>query len=208
MPPEQRPDVMALYPSWWGTFLVWFGRPVEEFNVRGNVICGGLSKVIYEPDFTPLIASGTPFSLKEGESLLEDVDVADLVSEKFHLAKVTRPREGYVDMKLLPDPREPKRDLFDAGRRLGYGLGYQFKLRLAESEATMLLRVAPSAPARLEIRVNDRPPTELPLTPADRWQEIRVRLSKVHRGSEVTITAKEGEFVLYHVFVLKGSEVK
>ncbi len=39
--PEERPDTMALYPSWWGDLPILFGRRVASVPVFGNVICGG-----------------------------------------------------------------------------------------------------------------------------------------------------------------------
>src|SRR5690606_7519151 len=63
VPLRDLPDVMALYPSWCGDFVLWFGRPVHEFPVRGNVICGGSSKVIYAPKWRSLLHSSEPLAL-------------------------------------------------------------------------------------------------------------------------------------------------
>ncbi len=66
MPPAERPDIMALYPSWWGVLPLWFGQVIGEVPVSGNVICGGAAKVLYRPDWSPLEGSGRPFSLADG----------------------------------------------------------------------------------------------------------------------------------------------
>ncbi len=47
MPSAERPNVMAIYPGWWGDMPAWFGRALDGVSVRGNVICGGLTKMIY-----------------------------------------------------------------------------------------------------------------------------------------------------------------
>ena len=36
--PHDRPDVFAIYPSWWGDLPSWFGRRLFEVPVLGNVI--------------------------------------------------------------------------------------------------------------------------------------------------------------------------
>jgi hypothetical protein len=84
IPPAERPDLLAIYPGWWSDFPLWFGTRVGEVPVRGNVICGGASKVLYRPRWEPLDHSGVPFSLANGERVLDSVDPADLVSEKEH----------------------------------------------------------------------------------------------------------------------------
>ena len=78
IPKDERPDLLAIYPGWWGDFPLWFGTKVAETPVRGNVICGGASKVIYRPHWEALDASGVPFSLAPGERVLDSVDPADL----------------------------------------------------------------------------------------------------------------------------------
>src|SRR5690606_2319874 len=63
MPAEQRPDVMAIYPGWWRDLPLWFGNPLFEVPVWGNVICGGRSKVVYLADWQMLAGSAKPTSL-------------------------------------------------------------------------------------------------------------------------------------------------
>ncbi|PKN39936.1 MAG: hypothetical protein CVU63_13475 [Deltaproteobacteria bacterium HGW-Deltaproteobacteria-20] len=46
IPPEDRPDVFAIYPSWWDVIPIWFGKQIATVPVEGNVICGGNEKVI------------------------------------------------------------------------------------------------------------------------------------------------------------------
>lgn len=207
MPKNQRPDIMALYPSWWGTFLVWFGRPIQEFNVRGNVICGGLSKVVYEPNWAPLEKSGHPFSLRPGEHVVDTIDLADLLSEKSHKLQMTRPHEGYVDMKILSDPRDPRDDLWDAGRRLGHGLGVRFEPRVRGPGVELLVRVAPASPAKLRFEAPGVEPKLVPLTPADRWQEIRIPLDTRSAGP-VTLSVVDGETTIHHVFVVRKPKAR
>jgi hypothetical protein len=108
--------VLAIYPSWWGDFPLWFGRRVDEVPVRGNVICGGASKVLYAPRWESLDKSEEPFSLREGERRVASLDLADLVSERQRGYRWSNGAIGHVLMKLLPNPTLPREDLWDAGR--------------------------------------------------------------------------------------------
>ncbi len=47
LPPQDRPDLLALYPSWWKELPLWFGNPILELDISGNVICGAPNKVVY-----------------------------------------------------------------------------------------------------------------------------------------------------------------
>src|SRR5690606_16972655 len=98
----------------WDDFVLWFGVRVSEFPVRGNVICGGASKVIYSPRWAPFLHSDEPLTIAADERLIDSLDIADVISEEAHAFSWDRPAQGYVDMKLLPDPRNPRRDLWDA----------------------------------------------------------------------------------------------
>jgi len=201
MAPSNRPDVLALYPSWWGTFVLWFGRPVHEFPVRGNVISGGASKVIYDPDWSPLEHSGQPFATTRGERVVDELDVADLLSERAHGAQFDQPAVGYVDMKMLPDPRFPDRDLWDAGRLLAPGFSLSFQLRAASRErGSLLIRVAPPRPARLEVTIEEGPSQIIHFEPGDQWQEVRVALPRTSKRLSIRLRVLEGDLHLYHLF--------
>ncbi|HHH31781.1 MAG TPA: hypothetical protein ENK57_25995, partial [Polyangiaceae bacterium] len=46
LPFGDRPDVMAIYPSWWGDLPTLFGHFLMAVPVHGNVICGGAEKAL------------------------------------------------------------------------------------------------------------------------------------------------------------------
>ncbi|MBI4701166.1 MAG: hypothetical protein HY744_08415 [Deltaproteobacteria bacterium] len=127
IPPVERPDVMAIYPSWWGDLPTYFGQYVAAVPAPGNVICGGLEKVIYRADWTPLDRSGRPRTLRPGERVADELDVADLLSEREHgyrtvdCEAAAGEHVGHVAYRLLGDPAAGRRDLFDAGRRIAPG---------------------------------------------------------------------------------------
>jgi hypothetical protein len=205
VPLRDLPDVMALYPSWWGDFVLWFGRRKADFNVRGNVICGGASKVIYEPDWSPLIHSSEPIFLEANERLVDSVDVADVLSEEAHGTTWNREAQGYVGMKLLPDPRASKRDLWDAGRLLSTHMTLDFRLQgFVTDNAFLLIRVAPAQPATLELSVGNRKSGPIEVAAADFWQEVRVPLPSGLRDAPFSLTATTGQIHIYHLFAVEA----
>jgi hypothetical protein len=146
IPAAERPDLLAIYPGWWADFPLWFGTRVAEVPVRGNVICGGVSKVLYRPHWESLDRSGVPFSLQPGERVLDSVDQADLVSEREHGYALSEKNIGYVFMKLLQNPAHPDEDLWDAARLVPPGVSESFQLQHLQPEKPIHLRVTLPAP--------------------------------------------------------------
>jgi hypothetical protein len=208
VPAPTRPDYLALYPSWWGVLPMWFGKRIAEVPVRGNVICGGASKVLYRADWSPLEHSGEPFGASPGESLVDSVDVADVLSEKAHHLEVHPPHVGFVTMKILADPREPRNGLFDAGRILGKGEQLAFTLGGLRSgaPARLLLRGAPAQTTALSVELNGERLDGVVLEASDAWQEVPVELPAAQVRPEVRlhVVADSHEVILYHVFALQG----
>ncbi|HKO52493.1 MAG TPA: hypothetical protein VJV79_32520 [Polyangiaceae bacterium] len=178
IPSAERPDLLAIYPGWWADFPLWFGTRVGEVPVRGNVICGGASKVFYRPRWGPLERSGVPYSLEPGERVLDSVDQADLVSEKEHGYTLSVKHIGFVFMKLLPNPARPREDLWDAARIVPPGVSESFRLRqLAPSKPLVLvLRSAPTARAEFDVLSSGKALARVRLTPKDGWLETRITL--------------------------------
>ncbi len=207
LPPSARPDLMAIYPSWWGAFPLWFGHRITEVPVRGNVICGGASKVIYRPDWTPIEHSNEPFAAREKERLVDSLDFADVLSEKAHGVRWAQAHAAFVDMKMLGDPRDKQRDLWDAGRIFAPDQQATFQLAgFTPGQATRLLvRVAPAQRASLLIDVGGERVGELVLEPSDQWQEreLAVPPQLVKDRLELRVTGGSGGNVVYHLFAVQ-----
>lgn len=210
LPRSSLPDVLALYPSWWGDFALWFGRPLASFPVRGNVICGGLNMQVYAPDWSPLELSGAPFSARPGESAIDALDVADLISEKAHSFRLSHKSVGFVDMKLLADPRDQHRGLFDAGRLLTGDIRLFFSLEgFREGRpAALLVRVAPAQDIELQLEVLGKSPATLleKVKAADSWQEIRIPLPPLEGSASFSVSVPRGAAQIYHIFAVEPNE--
>ena len=127
MPDADRPDLLAIYPSWWGVLPTWFSSDViARVPAPGNVICGGYEDVLYRADWHVLGTGDNP-RVDLGH-VKDSIDFADLVSEREH-AYAFSTGSGWTDMKILPDPAEPRLDLFDGGRILYAQATEHFTLR-------------------------------------------------------------------------------
>ena len=154
LPPEDRPDTMAIYPSWWGDLPLVFGKRLVGVPVFGNVICGGSEKVIYRASWGPLERAARPRLLREGERVVDEVDVADLVNEKQHGYEFPHPAAGFVGFRVLADPEDGARDLFDAGRVIAPGQRETMRLTLGGMGSRLVLRVPPETRAKIDVLVN------------------------------------------------------
>jgi hypothetical protein len=202
----ERPDILAIYPGWWGDFPLWFGRRIDEVPVRGNVICGGASKVLYQPRWESLDRSEQPFSLGPGERRVDGVDMADLVSEKGHGYTLSNGSVGHVLMKLLPNPSLPREDLWDAGRVVPPGVRESFTLSGLDPErpVALIVRAAPTEPITLELEADPDVKKQSQLPRRDGWVEQRIELGTpgVTRLA-VRLDALRVERVLFHVWAVQ-----
>jgi hypothetical protein len=207
IPARDRPDVLALYPSWWDRLPLWFGERVSEVGVRGNVICAGLAKVIYRADWSPLDRGAAPVAMRAGERVADVLDFADLVSEREHAWRVERPAIPVVEMKLLPDPKNLREDLWDAGRTLQDGEREHFRLRglAAGRPLRLVVRAAPARASQTDVRLDGAWIGRLQLEPADAWVErsVEVPVERVGGEIEIELATVKGERILYHLWAVQ-----
>jgi hypothetical protein len=204
--PSERPDILAIYPGWWGDFPLWFGRRIDEVPVRGNVICGGASKVLYAPRWESLDRSEQPFSLLPGERRIDGVDLADLVSEKAHGYQLSTGAIGHVLMKLLPNPKLPREDLWDAGRIVPPGVreSFTFKGLDPARKVTLIVRAAPTEAQKLHVEADPNVAVDVELPRRDGWLEQRVELGTPGVSTlPVRFDVAQGERVFFHVWAVQ-----
>jgi len=195
IPPTERPDVMALYPSWWDTLPAWFGRRIVEVPVRGNVICGGASKVLYQSDWSAFAASATATGLEPGYAVVDHVDVADLLDERSHDYQLSVPRTGQVIMRILPHPERPDRDLWDAGRVVPPNVVESFVVRGFEPgvAARIVVRIALAQAVELGISVSGRSLAPVAIEAHDGWQHVEAAVPSdlVSADLHVAVSSKQ-----------------
>ncbi|MCA9642102.1 MAG: hypothetical protein KC492_15455, partial [Myxococcales bacterium] len=205
MPASDRPEAMAIYPSWWGTLPLWFGDALAHIPVRGNVICGGADKVIYRANWQSFQGSGLPFKLAADETVSDELDLADLVNEKQHGFAV-QGALGFVTMKLLPNPNETDRDLWDAGRIVPQGSETSFVFNGDNARpGRLVVRAAQATRSVLEVFANGVSLGQLTLEPSDGWREFSLDVPTGSLGPNTGFRLKqlEGERILYHVWLVQ-----
>ena len=203
LPLGERPDVLALYPSWWVGLADVFGRRTGGVRILDNVICGADEKVVYDADWSALAPPG-----EARPGALDAVDVADLVDERAHDYGFPGPHGGWVigAVLALPDGRAR----FDAGRIIPQGKSETFVLRAAsDGQARLVLRTDGEGEGAVRVAIErdglvlaEREVT-LPARAADRWHEISAPLGDVRGGDRVRVFAVRGAFRDYHAWLLR-----
>ncbi|WP_437734836.1 hypothetical protein [Sorangium sp. So ce1335] len=205
IPPDDRPDAMAIYPGWWGELPAIFGRQIVSVPVVGNVICGGAEKVIYRADWSPFAHGEPPASMRADEQVVDELDVADLVSEREHGYAFPRPQAGFVTFSVLPDPRGSGRDRFDAGRVIPGGRSETARLRAPQrGPGRLVVRTAATRPAAIRATADGRELGQIAVRAGDGWTEASIDLPEgLPETFTLTLTPVEGEWVDHHVWVLE-----
>jgi hypothetical protein len=205
LPPRERPELLAIYPSWWDELPLWFGTRLFEIPARGNVICGAPSVVVYRANWDALDGSERPFRLPKLGKVTAEFDWADVTSERTAAYRRAPALDGRVAFKVLPDPFEPSRDIFDAGRNSPEGTRETFTLSGIEPGRPLMLvvRAAPVADRDVPVSIDGVTAGVLHLPRTDGWIEVSLPLEPA-RGSEIRVELGEsGERVLYHAWIVQ-----
>ncbi|HSO35369.1 MAG TPA: hypothetical protein VLT33_22725 [Labilithrix sp.] len=205
IPDADRPDVLAIFPTWWGVLPVWFASGVmERFPVEGNVICGGYEHVVYKADWHVLGTGDRIRAIPTGDSRVRaQLDVGDLVSEKLAGYSFDQPANGWTDMRILPDPADPKRDMFDAGRRIAVTRRERFTARglTPGMPAHLVVRVAPESKTRIRVRIDGRDAGAFELERTNGWLEVPLAIGGALVTEEMHVELTNdgpGDFVDFH----------
>ena len=204
MKPAERPEIMAIYATWWPALPTWFGTRLFGVPVSGNVICGGAEKVIYKADWHLLGTGNLPRSMGPSEEVIDEVDIADLVSEEQHRYAFPRPEGGYAEMRVLSD--ESGRDMWDAGRRIPLGRAETMHIGNLEPGrgARLVIRTVVDRASAIDVRIGTATKRiDLPLSKG--FHEISIELpgdTIKTRETDVAITPREGEWVGFHLWVV------
>ncbi len=204
MPEDDRPDVLAIYPSWWGTLPTWFSSDViARIPAPGNVICGGYEDVIYKADWRVLNTGDLP-RVSIGE-IRDAIDFADVVSEREHAYSYSA-GSGWTDMKILPDPEDERLDMFDGGRTLYANAHEDFTVSHLNSHAraALAVRMAPPGGTRFTVRIGGVDIATLAIDPRDGWDERLIEIPAERVDASMTIEIENhgpGELTLFHAWI-------
>jgi hypothetical protein len=205
LPPAERPQLLAIYPSWWDELPLWFGKRLFEVPARGNVMCGAPSVVIYKANWDSLTGSDRPFRLAPGARVSAEFDWADVMSEAAASYERLPPSGGRVAVKLLPNPVAPTRDLFDAGRNSPEGTRERFTLEgiRPNEPLTLVFRAAPVADLDVPVSIDGAAVGRLRLPRTDGWIEVELEVPPVRRSRIRIELGPSGERVLYHAWAVQ-----
>jgi hypothetical protein len=209
MPVADRPDLMAIYPHWWDALPLWFGEPVPGgvVTVRGNVVCAGTNKVLYRPNWRVLADSARPFGLAADEQVIDELDFADVISEREHGYAMNRPASGHVVMKLLAHPERAHDQLWDAGRSFPPDISEAFELYgLSPGKpARLIFRVAPPQTAVLAVAIDGSELGELRIESGEQWThpDLIIPAARVRPRISVRISGVKNERIVYHLWAVQ-----
>ncbi len=206
LPPTKRPNWLALYPSWWDVLPVYFGHPVSELRIDGNVICGAPSKVLYRADFSSLDRTPSPLQLLQDERIVATLDLGDVLSETEHDYQLSSAHSGYVIAKLLPDPSDPYVELFDAGR-LTFANSYasfRFKgLRIPPS-SRLIVRVAPTEKGQVRLDTAGQRGVPVDVARSEGWSDVSLALPPqgIAPSTRLELHSPGSELIAYHLWLV------
>jgi hypothetical protein len=208
VPARERPDVLAIFPTWWGPVPSWFTSEVmRRFPVEGNVICGGYEQNVYKADWH-LLTTGqfTRFGVPKGEKIRAEIDVADLLSERASHYAFDRPNNGWTEMRVLPDPADTHLDMFDGGRRIALDRSESFDVDglVLGRPARLIVRTAQENKTRVRVRIDQQDAGTIELEPAGGWADTPFTLrGELVRGTvRISLTNEgPGDFVDYHLWI-------
>lgn len=207
MPARERPDVLAIFPSWWPTLPVWFSSGVlERFQLNHNVICGDFEHVAYRADWSLLGTGEAPLGKPSGtEMLVDTLDIADLVSEKSHKYVLPSPLSGKTRMHVLEGPAHL--DVWDAGRFVPAGAVERFELQAPPSassmRATVVVRLATPTATKLLLDCGGNV-EQRDVEASEHWTEVAVPIQLNASGAAVCRLSSEGTaHESFHVFLFQ-----
>ncbi len=186
--PAARPAYLALYPNWFGGITRTFGTELRRITITDNVICGGDTKIIYRADWSSLDRDVAP------DGVVDELDVADPVSEAAHHYASAAPRGGWPALSVRSGPRG---DAFDGGRITPPGEAESFDV-LAGGPFVLVVRsdealdaLVEGGPAPLELHADASP---------GRWVEARVAVAGARR---LTLRARALPLRDFHVWLVR-----
>ena len=150
LPRGSRPTCLALYPNWFPGITGTFGHETGRVTITDNVICGGVTKGIYDADWSAMRTDGDAPDESLDGPVLDELDAADVVSEERHGYVSPAPHGGWTLFDVRIAGSGARR--FDAGRIVPGGVEESFE------PSRRPPRAAPSSCGRTRARQRSRSP--------------------------------------------------
>ncbi len=140
----------------------------------------------------------------------DEVDQADILSERRHGYSFVHGNNGWTELKVLADPSDASRDLLDGGRRFEQGRDERFTLRklTPRQAAHLVIRSAPESRATVRVLVGGVELGRVPLEATEGVGRARRRGAASDKiradGTPIDVTLANdgpGDFIDYHVWV-------
>jgi hypothetical protein len=195
---EERPRYLALYPNWFGLITSRFGVELERVTLADNLICAGPTKVIYRSDWSALESTHDASA-----DLVDELDVADVISEAEHAYVSPAPHGGWTTLDILADESGARR--FDGGRIIPAGGTESFVVRRSSDAKQVRIIVRVDDGARgLRLRTS-RSASDLvvaaPRAGARAWREASATIDTPAVGDTLVLEASAGPYLDYHVWI-------
>jgi hypothetical protein len=215
--PSERPDFMALYPSWWQGLADVFGRKIDAVKIADNVICAADEKVIYRADWAALELPG-----EARAGVVDRLDIADLIDERDHRYEASIPRGGYViGAVLIENAGAPgARPRFDAGRIVPEGRGEAFRVSPSVPRGPVELAMRTDEGGEVHLRIEvvrgeaivSTSPVTVPARASSstsagspgQWFEVKTSLPDVAGGDRLRIFATQGFWRSFHIWLIRS----
>jgi hypothetical protein len=191
LPRERLPTHFIVYPQWMSCAPV-LGRELHEETVLEQSILGGATMTVYEARWDLLGSGALPAAAPPGMRLVDEVDVADVASEKAHRYDLTDTWDQ--DNQATSHGVGGARVIADGGRVNRTRDRFRVEIPAGKA-ARLVMRVSAEAAVDLVVTAGGRPVATVPVTDASAWSEPAVALpADVGGGAvEVTVTARETE---------------
>ena len=195
---DERPQYLALYPNWFALITSRFGIELGRVTLSDNLICAGPTKVIYRSDWSSL---ESPHAASP--DLVDELDVADVISEAEHSYVSPAPNGGWTTLDILDDETGARR--FDGGRIIPAGGTESFVVRRScnAPQVRIIVRVD-GATRGLRLRTS-RGAANLVVSAPPRdgaaWREATATIDTPAVGEKLVLEASEGAYRDFHVWI-------
>ena len=198
---EERPRYLALYPNWFGLITSKFGVELQRVTITDNLICAGPTKVIYRADWSALESPH-----ETSPAVVDELDVADVISEAEHAYVSPAPAGGWTTLDILDDETGARR--FDGGRIIPPGGTETFVVRKScEARQVRIVVRVDDGTRGLRLRTS-RGTVDLVVSPASRerarsWREATARIDTPAVGETLVLEASTGAYRDFHVWITR-----